>query len=225
MPHEEEWERLVKNLIAEGLLRSENVIRAFRKVNRALFLPENMQSYCAVDSPLPIGLGQTVSAPHMVAIMNEALELEVGHKILEIGAGSGWHAATIAEVIAPSDTPREKWGHVYTVEIVRELADSAKAVLEKTGYGDRITVVAADGSEGYAAEAPYDRILVTAAAPSIPKPLTEQLKTSGILVIPVGSTYFYQTLLRVRKTDSKLTEENLGGVAFVPLTGKYGHKT
>jgi protein-L-isoaspartate(D-aspartate) O-methyltransferase len=225
MPHEEEWERLVKNLIAEGLLRSANVIRAMRQVNRAMFLPENMQSYCAVDSPLPIGLGQTVSAPHMVAIMNEALELEVGQKVLEVGAGSGWHAATIAEIIAPSDMPKEKWGHVYTTEIVSELADSARATIEKVGYSDRVTVVAADGSEGYAAEAPYDRILVTAAAPSIPKPLTQQLKTSGILVIPVGSTYFYQTLLRVRKTDSKLTEENLGGVAFVPLTGKYGHKT
>jgi len=161
----------------------------------------------------------------MVAIMNEALELEVGHKVLEVGSGSGWHAATIAEITAPSDVPKEKWGHVYTVEIVRELADSARAILEKVGYGDRVTVVAADGSEGYAEEAPYDRILVTAAAPSIPKPLTEQLKTGGILVIPVGSTYFYQTLLCVRKTDSRLVEENLGGVAFVPLTGKYGHKT
>jgi protein-L-isoaspartate(D-aspartate) O-methyltransferase len=225
MPHKEEWERLVKNLIVEGLLHTPSVIRAMRQVNRAQFLPENMQSYCAVDSPLPIGLGQTVSAPHMVAIMNEALELEVGNKVLEIGAGSGWHAATIAEIIAPSDMPKEKWGHVYTTEIVPELSDSARATIEKVGYGDRVTVIAADGSEGYAEEAPYDRILVTAAAPSIPKPLTEQLKTSGILVIPVGSTYFYQTLLRIRKTDSRLIEENLGGVAFVPLTGKYGHKT
>jgi len=224
MPQKAEWERLVQNLISEGILHSPPVIRAMRQVNRARFLPENMQSYCAVDSPLPIGLGQTVSAPHMVAIMNEALELEVGHKVLEVGAGSGWHAATIAEIIAPSDMPKEKWGHVYTTEIVPELAGSAKAILEKAGYGDRVTVVATDGSEGYDKEAPYDRIFVTAAAPSIPKPLTEQLKINGILVIPVGSTYFYQTLLRIRKTDSKLAEENLGGVAFVPLTGKYGQR-
>ena len=160
----------------------------------------------------------------MVSIMNEALELEVGCKVLEVGAGSGWHAATIAEIIAPFDAPKEKWGHVYTVEIVRELAGSARECIEKAGYGDRITVVCADGSEGYVQEAPYDRVLVTAAAPSVPKPLTEQLKTGGILVIPVGSTYFYQTLLRIRKTDSRLAEENLGGVAFVPLTGKYGHR-
>ncbi len=225
MPQKAEWERLVQSLISEGLLHSSPVIRAMRQVNRAKFLPENMQSYCAVDSPLPIGSGQTISAPHMVAIMNEALELEVGHRILEVGSGSGWHAATIAEIVAPFDTPNDKWGHVYTTEILPELADSARATIEKAGYGDRVTVIATDGSEGYAPEAPYDRILVTAAAPSIPEPLTEQLVTDGILVIPVGSTYFYQTLLRIRKKDSKLIEENLGGVAFVPLTGKHGHRT
>jgi len=160
----------------------------------------------------------------MVSIMNEALELEVGHKVLEVGAGSGWHAATIAEIVAPSDAPREKWGHVYTVEIVRELTDSARVNAEKAGFGDRITVICGDGSEGYVQEAPYDRVLVTAAAPDIPKPLTEQLRTGGVLVIPVGGMYLYQTLVRVRKRDSRLVEENLGGVAFVPLTGKYGQR-
>jgi len=160
----------------------------------------------------------------MVSIMNEALELEVGHRVLEVGAGSGWHAATVAEIVAPSDMVKEKWGHVYTVEIVRELADAARVNVEKAGYGDRVTVICADGSEGYAPEASYDRVLVTAAAPSIPKPLTEQLRTGGVLVIPVGGTYLYQTLVRIRKMDSRLIEENLGGVAFVPLTGKYGHR-
>ena len=160
----------------------------------------------------------------MVSIMNEALELEVGHKVLEVGAGSGWHAATVAEIVAPSDMAREKWGHVYTVEIIRELADSARTNLEKTGYGDRVTVINADGSEGYPPESPYDRVLVTAAAPDIPKHLTDQLRTGGILVIPVGGVHFYQTLIRVRKTGSRLSEEDLGGVAFVPLTGKYGQR-
>nr|MDO8135948.1 hypothetical protein [Candidatus Njordarchaeum guaymaensis] len=159
----------------------------------------------------------------MVSIMNEALELEVGHKVLEVGAGSGWHASTIAEIVAPSDAPKEKWGHVYTVEIIRELADSARANVERAGYSDRVTIIHGDGSEGYAQEAPYDRVLVTAAAPDIPKPLTDQLKTDGLLIIPVGSAYLYQTLVRVRKKDSGLAEEDLGGVAFVPLTGKYGH--
>jgi protein-L-isoaspartate(D-aspartate) O-methyltransferase len=156
--------------------------------------------------------------------MNEALELEVGHRVLEVGAGSGWHASTIAEIVAPTDTPKEKWGHVYTVEIVPELAELARKNIEKAGYGDRITIICEDGSIGYPEKAPYDRILVTAAAPDVPKPLSEQLKDGGILVIPVGGIHFYQTLVRVRKRDGKITEENLGGVAFVPLTGKHGHR-
>jgi len=160
----------------------------------------------------------------MVSIMNEALELEVGHRVLEVGAGSGWHASTIAEIVAPTDTPKEKWGHVYTVEIILELAELARKNVEKAGYGDRITIICGDGSMGCLEKAPYDRILVTAAAPDTPKPLIEQLKNGGILVIPVGGMHFYQTLVRVRKRDGKITEENLGGVAFVPLTGKYGHR-
>jgi len=160
----------------------------------------------------------------MVSIMNETLELEVGHKVLEVGAGSGWHASTIAEIVAPTDTPKEKWGHVYTVEIVPELAEFARKNIEKAGYGDRITVICGDGSMGCPEKAPYDRILVTAAAPDVPKPLIEQLKNGGVLVIPVGGMHFYQTLVRVRKKDGKIAEENLGGVAFVPLTGKYGHR-
>ena len=156
--------------------------------------------------------------------MNEALELEVGNKVLEVGAGSGWHAATVAEIVAPTDAPKEKWGHVYTVEIVSELAENARKTIEKAGYGDRVTVICGDGSLGCPKEAPYDRVLVTAAAPSIPKPLTDQLKSGGVLVIPVGGIYLYQTLVRVRKIDEELREENLGGVAFVPLIGKYGYK-
>ncbi len=160
---------------------------------------------------------------NMVSIMNEALELEVGHKVLEVGAGSGWHASTIAEIVAPSDAPKEKWGHVCTVEIIPELADYARRNIERASYGDRVTIIHSDGSEGYTSEAPYDRILVTAAAPSVPKPLTDQMKSGAIMVIPVGSVHFYQTLVRVRKMPSRLVEENLGGVAFVPLTGKHGH--
>ena len=156
--------------------------------------------------------------------MDEVLELEVGHKVLEIGAGCGWHAATVAEIVAPSDMPKEKWGHVYTVEIVSQLADLARTNIQKTGYGDRVTIICGDGSLGYMEKAPYDRILVTAAAPDVPKPLVEQLESGGVLVIPVGGVYLYQTLLRIRKRDSQITEENLGGVAFVPLTGRFGHR-
>ncbi len=160
----------------------------------------------------------------MVSIMNEALELKVGLKVLEIGAGSGWHASTVAEIIAPSNRPKEEWGHLYTLEIIPELAAFARRNVERAGYGDRITVICRDGSLGYPEESPYDRILVTAAAPSVPAPLIEQLKAGGVMVIPVGTTSFYQTLKRIRKRDEEVLEENLGGVAFVPLRGKYGHR-
>jgi protein-L-isoaspartate(D-aspartate) O-methyltransferase len=160
----------------------------------------------------------------MVSIMNEALQLEVGHKVLEIGAGCGWHAATIAEIIAPKDAPRSEWGHVYTVEIVQGLADFARKNIMNAGYNDRVTIICADGSMGYAEKAPYDRILVTAAAPDIPKPLIEQLKPNGIMLIPLGSVHLFQSLIKITKgVNGKTREENLGGVAFVPLTGRYGH--
>ena len=160
----------------------------------------------------------------MVCIMNEALELEVGHKVLEIGAGSGWHSSTIAEIVAPSHVPRYRWGHVYTVEIIPELAALAKRNVEKAGFSERVTVIHGDGSIGYPEKAPYDRILVTAAAPSLPKPLVEQVKDGGQIVIPIGSITFFQRLKRFRKVDGKILEEDLMGVAFVPLVGKYGHK-
>lgn len=220
-----EWEQLIRNLIAEGILKTSNITRAMRLVSREPFLPVHMKQSFAIDAPLPIGWGQTASAPHMVSIMNEALRLETGQKVLEVGAGSGWHACTIAEAIAPSDQPRSAWGHVFTTEIIRDLADYARTNTEKAGYAERVTIIHHDGSQGYQPEAPYDRILVTAAAPDIPKPLTDQLKPDGILVIPVGGTYYYQTLHRITKKDTKLTRESLGGVAFVPLTGKYGQHT
>jgi protein-L-isoaspartate(D-aspartate) O-methyltransferase len=161
----------------------------------------------------------------MVSIMNEALQLEVGQKVLEVGAGSGWHSVTIAEVIAPSDAPRSEWGCVFTVEIVKALAENARKNIMDAGYGDRVKIVSGDGSKGYAEKAPYDRVVVTAAAPNVPEPLIEQLKPSGIMLIPVGSVSLFQNLIKITKgSDGKIKKENLGGVAFVPLTGEYGHK-
>jgi protein-L-isoaspartate(D-aspartate) O-methyltransferase len=161
----------------------------------------------------------------MVSIMDEALQLEVGQKVLEVGAGSGWHAATIAEIIAPKEAPRSEWGRVYTVEIVQALAENARKTIMTTGYADRVTIINADGSKGYAEKAPYDRVIVTAAAPNVPKPLVDQLKPSGILLIPVGSVSLFQNLLKITKEpDGKIKQENLGGVAFVPLIGEHGHK-
>jgi len=161
----------------------------------------------------------------MVAIMDEALELEVGHKVLEVGAGSGWHAATVAELVAPSDAPEEERGHVWTIEIVPELVLMAQRNIRENGFEDRVTVLHGDGSLGYPPEAPYDRILVTAAAPSIPKPLVEQLEDGGILLIPVGGLHFFQSLLKVRKEGGRVHVQDLGGVAFVPLRGKCGFRT
>ena len=219
------WEKLVESLIKQEILRTPEVIKAMRAVPRAKFLPADAQAYSTVDSPLPIGFGQTISAPHMVAIMNEALHLEVGHKVLEVGAGSGWHAATIAEVIAPKEAPRSEWGHVFTVEIVQSLADAARRNIINAGYGDRVTIINADGSRGYAEKAPFHRIVVTAAAPKVPKPLVDQLKSEGVMLIPVGSASLFQSLLKITKqADGKIKEENLGGVAFVPLTGEFGFR-
>jgi protein-L-isoaspartate(D-aspartate) O-methyltransferase len=162
---------------------------------------------------------------HMVSIMNEALQLEVGLKVLEVGAGSGWHSATIAEIIAPPEAPRSEWGHVYTVEIVPGLTEISRKNIMNAGYGDRVTIVHGDGSKGYAAKAPYDRVLVTAAAPSVPQPLVDQLKPNGIMLVPVGSVSLFQNLIKITKdADGKIMKENLGGVAFVPLTGEHGHR-
>lgn len=222
---EVERERVVNSLIASGIVKTPSVIRSMRLVPREEFVPTDMKSHAYVDSPLPIGSGQTISAPHMCAIMNEALKLEVGHMVLEIGAGSGYHAALVAEIVAPSNVDSKKWGHVYTVEIVPNLALSAEKNLEKTGYSDRVTIINSDGSKGYPKRVPYDRIFVTAAAPDVPKPLIEQLKPGGILTIPVGGPYMYQELLLIEKsTTGKVTTKSICSVAFVLLRGKYGWK-
>lgn len=220
------WEELVENLARENVLRSHKIVRSMKNVPRSLFLPERSIEYASVDAPLPIGKGQTVSAPHMVGIMNDALQLETGHQVLEIGSGCGWHAATIGEIVAPIDTPRSERGHVYTVEIVEDLARLARENILRNGFGDRVTVIHGDGSVGYTERSPYDRILVTAAAPEVPPPLLNQLKIGGLLVIPVGSMHLFQSLLKITKgANGSLNRENLGGVAFVPLTGSFGHKT
>ena len=148
--------------------------------------------------------------------MDEALELTQGCRVLEVGAGSGYHAATVAEIVGSQ-------GHVFTVELVGELVQFARRNLQRAGYGDTVTLVQGDGSLGYKDRAPYDRILVTAAAPKVPQPLVEQLRLGGILVVPIGGRWFPQELVKVQKmADGRLEKSSLGGVAFVPLVGEEG---
>ncbi len=210
MEFEVEKNYLIEELRQHGI--SERVLDAMRKVPRHLFVPERERSHAYADYPLPIGWGQTISAPHMVAIMCDLLDIQDGMKILEIGAGSGYHAAVMA-VLAGS-------GHVYAVELIEGLAYFARDNLKKAGINN-VTVIVEDGSLGLPDYAPYDRISVAAASPDILDTLTEQLKVGGKLVIPVGR--HFQELYLVTKTDG-LKKEAKGGVVFVPLVGQKGFK-
>jgi len=221
----EQKERVISGLINEGILQSSDVIRAMRQVPREQFIPEDIKDYSYVDRPLPIGHNQTISAIHMVSIMNEQCKLKVGNKVLEIGAGCGYHACTVAEIVAPLNVKKSRWGHVYSIDIIPELVELARKNIEKAEYGGRITVLHGDGGLGLSSEAPFDRIYVTAAAPSVPPPLLDQLEQGGILLIPVGGLHLFQSLLKFEKNlDGKILEYNLGSVAFVPLHGKHGFK-
>lgn len=212
--------RLVERLVEEGIIRSEKVRRAMLRVPREVFVPQSHRRYAYEDTPLPIGFGQTISAPHMVALMTEALRPEEGHRVLEVGTGSGYQAAVIAEIVAPEGS--EKRGHVYTIERIPELAERAVKSLEEAGYGSRVTVIVGDGSLGYPEAAPYDRIIVTAAAPEIPAPLLDQLKPGGILVIPVGGRFFQRLLIVQKSRDGSIHTREGTPCVFVPLVGKYG---
>lgn len=222
----EQRNSLVDRLVREGVLESEDCIRAMREVPRHLFVPEGQRRHAYDDNPIPLGeTGQTVSAPHMCGYLLEALELEVGHTVFEVGAGSGYQSALVAEVIAPSAAKREEWGNLTTIEIVKELYRMAKANLKAAEYDDRVTVVQGDGSLGWppAEEREiYDRILVTAGAPRVPETLRAQLKSPGVLAIPVGSRYFQRLEKVTKSADGELESERLVQCAFVPLVGKRG---
>lgn len=193
---------------------SDRVIDAMAKINRELFIPENLRDMAYSDVPLPIGHGQTISAPHMVAIMCELLDLQKGMKVLEIGGGFGYHAAVMGELVGPE-------GHVYSVERIPELVAKARENLSMAKITN-VTMITGDGSAGLPEHAPYDRISVAATAPSVPEPLKEQMKKGGRLVIPVGQA-FSQELVLVTRKNGYTTEEKMG-VAFVPLIGRYGFK-
>jgi len=203
-------ERMVTYQIARRGVEDREVLRAMNTVPRHRFVPKRLLEEAYDDTPLPIGYGQTISQPYIVAYMTEIVEADRESAVLEIGTGSGYQAAVLAAVA----------GSVYTIEIIPELAESAARRLEKLGYGN-VTARCADGYYGWEEHAPFDAIIVTAAAGHIPPPLVKQLKPGGRMVIPVGGPFMVQNLVLVEKNSAgKITTRNLMAVRFVPLTGR-----
>ncbi len=190
---------------------SDAVLEALRKVPRHRFVPAAQLEWAYENRPLPIGYGQTISQPYIVAIMTDLLKLRPDHRVLEIGTGSGYQAAVLSEIVA----------QVYTIEIVEGLADGARERIQNLGY-ERIHTRTGDGYFGWKSEAPFDAIVVTAAASHVPPPLVQQLKPGGRMIIPVGSRFMVQQLLLVQKDlDGLVTTRQILPVRFVPLTGNH----
>ncbi len=199
-----------EQLLPRGI-KDERVLRAFYKVERHKFMPEEAKNSAYADFPVPIGDGQTISQPYIVALMTECLELTGQEKVLEIGTGSGYQTAILAELAK----------EVYSIERFDNLAKKARIALDELGYTN-IKIQAGDGTLGWEEAAPFDRIIITAASPRIPLPLTEQLKENGRLILPLGES-FSQVLTVIEKKQGKLESRQVCGCVFVPLVGKYGY--
>jgi protein-L-isoaspartate(D-aspartate) O-methyltransferase len=211
-----DWDLLRKRMVDEQLIprgiKNKRVLDAFYKVQRHKFIPEDVMMSAYADFPVPIGEGQTISQPYIVALMTECLDLRGEEKVLEIGTGSGYQTAILAELAK----------EIYSVERFKNLAESAEAVVNELGYKN-IKIKVGDGTLGWPEMGPFDRIIITAASPRIPLPLTEQLKESGKLILPLGES-FSQVLTAVEKKKGKLESIEICGCIFVPLVGKYGCK-
>ena len=205
---EQERTHMVRRQIEARGVRDPRVLEAMRKVPRHRFMPESQRAHAYDDRPLPIAQGQTISQPYIVALMSELADIKPGDTVLEVGTGSGYQAAVLAEMGVK----------VFSIEIIEPLAKQATATLSELGYGNKVEVRHGDGYAGWPERAPFDAVIVTAAPPKIPKPLKQQLKVGGRLVIPVGK--HYQSLIRVTRTKDGFREESVIPVRFVPMTGK-----
>lgn len=211
----DENERLIEHIRSIGYLKSKKIEDALRSVKRENFVPDAMKYLAYRDTPLYIGSNQTISQPSTVVAMTEALDVKEGQNILEIGTGSGWQSAILGKLVGEKGT-------VYSIEIIDELVKFAKENLEKVGIKN-VKLLKGDGSLGLKKYAPYDRIVVTAGCPEIPKDMISQLKTDGILVVPVGNLYL-QKMYVVKKMKKGIEKKSIGSFMFVPLTGKHGFK-
>ncbi len=210
--YKRQCQEMVENQLISRGIQDELVLSAFGKVPRHKFVPKEFLDSAYGDHPLPIGEGQTISQPYMVALMTEALQLKGQERVLEIGTGSGYQAAILAEIAM----------EVYSVERFEILASRAKRVLEELGYSN-VKVKVEDGTLGWEEFSPYDGVVVTAGAPHAPKPLVDQLKEGGRIVIPIGGS-FSQMLTLVIKSRGKVSSQNICGCVFVPLIGEEGWK-
>lgn len=208
--YDKEREHMVESQLVRRGIKDRRVLDAMRQVPRHLFIPKDTRGLAYCDGPLPIGQGQTISQPYIVALMTELLELTGQEKVLELGTGSGYQAAILSRLVS----------QVYSVERHAALAEQAEKVFAQLDY-DNIVISVGDGTLGWPEHSPYEAIIVTAAAPDVPQPLMEQLADGGRLVAPVGSRWS-QVLAKVKRQGETLTKEHLTAVAFVPLVGKYG---
>lgn len=203
-------ERMVRELALKGI-QDAAVLQALRAVPRHLFVPEALRSQAYEDTALPIGQGQTISQPYTVALMTSMLEVQAGMRVLEIGTGSGYQAAVL-------DAMRCR---VFSIERLPELFEKTRRVLQAMGIRS-VHLMRGDGTMGMSAAAPFDRIIVTAGGPEVPAPLVAQLDNNGIMLIPVGEKKRTQRLLRIRKENGRVFQEDLGNAVFVDLVGNHG---
>ena len=205
---------LVDSLIKEGWLKTPRIIEAFRQIKRVDFLPDDIKDLAELNEALPIGYGQTISQPLVVAFMLELLDPRPGDKILDVGSGSGWTTTLLAEIVT-SNKQQEKKGKVIAIDKIPELVEFGKKNTEKYNFVEKgiVEFICADGSKGYQKEAPYDKILASASARELPKPWKEQLKIGGRIVTPIGSSIW----LFIKKTERDFEEFEYPGFVFVPL--------